>query len=127
MYNRLIIAGRGIRIANAVDRFVEFAKYTYLPIVTTILGKDLLDDSLSKGTIGIRGTANHLVDKATNLIIIGASLPIAQIGYDYKKFNKKNIVVVNVEKPNSLVRCKFIKKDAYEFLLNWEWIELLTL
>ena len=98
---------------------IAFATYSDFPIVTTILGIDLLDSSLSEGTIGIRGTANDMIRWADNIIVIGASLPVAQMGYDYKEFNKKSITVINIEKPNNLVKCDFIQMDARLYLEQW--------
>jgi thiamine pyrophosphate-dependent acetolactate synthase large subunit-like protein len=118
MFNELIIAGRGVRIANAIPELIKLSHRKM--VVTTILGKDLLDSMFSRGTIGIKGTANHMIEWADKITVIGASLPVAQIGYDLNdSFRNKQVTIVNVEKPNNLIKAKFIKMDAKQYLTKW--------
>ena len=117
MCNVLIIAGRGVRIANGVEELIALSHKTNIPIATTFLGKDLLENSV--GTIGIKGNpeAKELLEKAEIVLAIGCSLPIAQMGYDYERFNARNVIVVNIEPPHEKVKYyKYIQMDAKEFL-----------
>ena len=114
MCKRLIIAGRGVRIANAIEELRQFALWTNIPVATTFLGKDTYHKSV--GCIGIKGEANRYLEEADELIIIGASIPIAQLGYDYKRLEKKHIIYVNIEPPHTLISAEFIKSDAKRFL-----------
>ena len=114
--NPLVLVGRGVRISNAFEELNSFIKQTKLPVVTTYLGKDCY--LKSHGVIGIKGleSANKLLSESDVLLVIGASLPIAQMGYEYEKFFKRKVIIVNIEKPNVLTKpALFIHADCKEF------------
>jgi acetolactate synthase-1/2/3 large subunit len=112
----LALIGRGVRIANAIEELDAFITRTKLPVVTTYLGKDCY--LKSRGVIGIKGCeeANYLLGKSDVLLVIGASLPIAQMGYEHEKFFERKVIIVNIEPPNKLTTpALFIQADCKEF------------
>lgn len=71
----LILAGGGVLIADATDELYEFAKLIKAPIMTSLLGKGVIDESndLSLGMLGMHGrkVANDNINDCDLLIAIG--------------------------------------------------------
>jgi acetolactate synthase-1/2/3 large subunit len=116
----LVLVGRGVRIANAMEELEAFLDATNLSCVTTYLGKDCGCSTF--GVIGIKGTelANNLLKECDTLLVLGASLPIAQIGYEPEFFFQRKVIIVNIEEPNKF--CKpvlFIQADCREFFYEY--------
>lgn len=121
----VILAGQGIRIGKAVDLLLKIADKYNIPIITTYLGIDIIASDHPKyiGRIGIKGdrAGNLAMQNSDLLIIIGSSLPVAEIGYEYSQFAREaKIVIVDIEKAshekNTIKIDKFIQGDAREFL-----------
>lgn len=95
----LILAGNGIHIDGSENIFRIFVKKLGIPVVTSWLAKDLLDekDPLNIGTVGVYGTraANFSIQNCDLLISIGSRLDSRQTGGNSKSFAKmaKKIVV----------------------------------
>lgn len=120
-----VLAGAGVRLSGAIEQLHKFIEKAQIPIITSRLGMDLIDDSHPlyvgrPGTYGDRA-ANFTVQNSDLLIVIGCRLAIGLVGYDYKGFapHAKKIVVDidedELEKP-SVVPDIAIKADAYELL-----------
>ncbi|MFP4467303.1 MAG: thiamine pyrophosphate-binding protein, partial [Candidatus Goldiibacteriota bacterium] len=88
----LIIAGQGIRLSGALKSFLRLAEKTGIPVVTSILGKDILpyDHPLCTGLPGIAGQrgANFACANADFILSLGSRLMLRQIGFNYKDFAK---------------------------------------
>ena len=86
----LIIAGQGIRSADAVQTLREFAEKNSIPIVTTRLGIDIInsDHPLYVGRPGNYGErcANIAIQAADLIISLGSRLSSASIGHDAERF-----------------------------------------
>lgn len=71
----LILAGSGVLISNASDELVEFARLIKAPVMTSLLGKGVIDetDDLSLGMLGMHGrkVANDSINESDLLIAIG--------------------------------------------------------
>lgn len=85
----VILAGTGVRLANALDIFNRIIHKLKIP-VTTAWTHDLIasDDPLfcgRPGTIGTRA-GNFTVQNADLLIIIGSRLNIRQVSYNWQSF-----------------------------------------
>ncbi|MCK4994833.1 MAG: thiamine pyrophosphate-binding protein [Candidatus Omnitrophica bacterium] len=98
----VIMAGQGVRISRAIDPLLKLAKEYKIPIVTTYLGIDIIDSNHPQyvGRIGIKGdrAGNLATQNSDLLIIIGTSLPVAEIGYEYKQFAREaKKVVVDID------------------------------
>jgi acetolactate synthase I/II/III large subunit len=102
----LILAGGGIRSSDSYGQFLEFVRATNIPVVQTLMGKDLLPtaDPLNLGFIGSYGNrwANRALSKADFLLVLGSRLDVRQTGNDVSDFTaNKFIVRVDVD-PNEL-------------------------
>jgi acetolactate synthase-1/2/3 large subunit len=85
----VLLAGTGVRLSRAVDRFEEAVEALGIP-VTTAWTHDLIatDDPHfcgRQGTIGTRA-GNLTVQNADLLLIVGARLTVRQIGYNWQAF-----------------------------------------
>lgn len=121
----VILAGQGIRISGAIDDLLEFVGKYNIPVVTTYLGIDVIDNSHPQyvGRIGIKGdrAGNLAIQNSDLLIVIGSSLPVAEIGYDYTQFAREaKIIIVDIDtsshKKNTINIDLLIESDAKEFV-----------
>ncbi len=94
-----ILAGNGIRLANAMPEFLELVETLKIPLLTTWKMSDCVaeDHPLFCGRPGIiasRG-ANFTQQNADCLIILGARLDLCQTGFNHPNFakNAKKIIV----------------------------------
>ncbi len=123
----LVLAGAGVRLAQAVDELHKFTRETQIPFVCSRLGMDLADhnDPLFVGRPGTYGDrpANFAVQNCDVLLVIGCRLGIGLVGYEFQKFaaNAKKIVVdidqAELDKP-SVVPDIAVRTDAKEFLVG---------
>lgn len=85
----VILAGTGVRLANAVDVFQRVIHKLGIP-VTTAWTHDLIDsnDPIFCGRPGTIGTrpGNFAVQNSDILLILGSRLNIRQTGYAFKSF-----------------------------------------
>jgi len=89
----VILAGNGIRSANAMDKFQQLIKVLGIPVLTTWKMTDSLEEEHPlycgrPGIIGQRG-ANFTQQNSDCLIILGARLDLCQTGFNHKNFGKK--------------------------------------
>ena len=86
----IIIAGAGVRLAEAIDELHRFAEKNDIPVLTSRLGMDLIGDDhrLFVGRPGTYGDrpANYAVQNCDLLISVGCRLGIGLTGYDYATF-----------------------------------------
>ncbi|MCX5632663.1 MAG: thiamine pyrophosphate-binding protein [Phycisphaerae bacterium] len=123
----LFLAGQGIRLADAVEKFNDIINKLKMPIITSRLGIDLIhsDSELYVGRPGIYGerSANFAIQNADLLIAVGCRLASALIGYNPKDFARNaKIAIVDIdmkelEKPIA-ERALKIRCDAKVFLKN---------
>ena len=96
----LILAGYGIRCANAVEEFRLMAEKFNIPVVTTQLGKDVLwfDHELFVGHSGPKGdrAGNFAVQTADLILSIGSSLHAQTTGWESDLF-AQNATKIQVE------------------------------
>ena len=95
----VILAGNGIRSAKAEKDFLRLVDKLKVPVLTTWKGADLLAENDRyyfgrPGSIASRG-ANFIQQNADLILVLGARLDLAQVGYYYDKFakNAKKIIV----------------------------------
>ncbi|MES2149700.1 MAG: thiamine pyrophosphate-binding protein [Pseudomonadota bacterium] len=86
----LLLAGAGVRAANAGAAFRQLAEQLQIPVITTQLGKDALfyDHPLFVGHSGPKGDrpGNLAVQTADLIISVGASLHGQTTGWENKLF-----------------------------------------
>jgi acetolactate synthase-1/2/3 large subunit len=95
----VILAGNGIRLSGIKDGFLKLIRKLHVPVLTTWKAIDFLDqdDPLyfgRPGSIAHRG-ANFVQQNSDLIVVIGARLDLAQVGFDYSHFAQraKKIVV----------------------------------
>ena len=86
----VIIAGNGVRLADADKDFIRAVEKLKIPIVTEWNAHDLIWDDHQNycgrpGSIGNRG-GNFVVQNCDLLISLGCQLSIRQISYEWKNF-----------------------------------------
>lgn len=126
----LLLAGQGVRIAEAQGIFTQILSRLKIPTVTTRLGIDLIesDHELFVGRPGLYPdrAANFAVQNADLIIILGARLDTGIIGYDahdWGRHAKKIVVEIDKEeldKPGINIDLK-IASDVGEFLEELLW------
>lgn len=99
----LILAGQGVRLANAVEVFREFAHKYKIPVVNSRMGIDTIasDDELFVGRAGNHGSrASHFALQTCDvLLVIGSRLAPNTTGYDVSKFSPQSYkILVEIEK-----------------------------
>jgi acetolactate synthase-1/2/3 large subunit len=94
----LFVIGNGIKLSKTEEIFIEVLKKTNIPVVSSWLGKDIInnDDKLFCGTIGLLGErfSNFSIQKSDLLIILGCRLTITQIGYDINNFSNESYKIM---------------------------------
>jgi acetolactate synthase I/II/III large subunit len=92
----VVLAGTGVRLANALPEFEEVIRRLQIP-VTTAWTHDIIasDDELfcgRPGTIGDRA-GNFSVQNADVLLILGSRLNIRQVSYNWQSFAKNTFKI----------------------------------
>lgn len=86
----VVVLGQGVRLSGAMEELQTFVRRHNIPVVSTYLGVDsyLPHDELYVGKIGVKGerAANMMVQKSDFLLVLGASLHVSTIGYNYSEF-----------------------------------------
>ncbi len=98
----LVIVGNGVRLAGARKLLLEFIERNQIPAVTHCMAKDLLaeDHPQNMGVFGTAGQrrANFAIQNADLLIVLGASLCVTKLGFNYAGFAPRaKKVVVNID------------------------------
>ena len=130
----IILAGNGIRLANAKDDFNVFVKKYGIPITYTRLGHDLMDneEDLSIGMVGMLGASragNFAIQNADLVIAIGSRLSIDTTGYEYEKFAREaRLIVIDIDETehmkNTVKIDRFIQANAKSFFQKMNQAEI---
>ncbi|MCM8788184.1 MAG: thiamine pyrophosphate-binding protein, partial [Candidatus Omnitrophica bacterium] len=123
----VILAGNGIRLANALKDFLELIEYLKIPVLTTWKAIDFLPEKHElfvgrPGSIGQRG-ANFILQNSDLLISIGARLDLAQVGFNYQNLAPKaKKIIVDID-PAEIAKIKTeiavsVCCDARDFILE---------
>lgn len=97
-----IIAGFGIRLADAADEFLELINRWQIPVLTTFNGFDLIptDHPLFAGRVGTIGnrSGNFVLQSADLLITVGSRNNLRQVSYNWDNFGQQaQKVVVDID------------------------------
>ncbi len=121
----VIIAGNGVRLADADKVFLELIKKLKIPVVGTFARYDIVrNDSLyffgRYGTVGNR-MANFTVQNADLILAIGARLNIRAVSYNWEFFGREaKKVVVDIDEnelnKHTLSADYKVKSDAKVFI-----------
>lgn len=89
----VILAGKGIRLGNALDEFEQAIRSLSIPVVPGWTSIDLIanDDPLFCGRPGDLGTraGNFTVQNSDVLLILGNRLGLRQVSYNWKSFARE--------------------------------------
>ncbi|MBF0520451.1 MAG: thiamine pyrophosphate-binding protein [Nitrospirae bacterium] len=121
----VILAGRGIRFAEAQAEFLSLAEFLKIPVLATWRLMDILPEDSDlyfgrPGSIASRG-ANFILQNSDFLLTIGARLDLPQVGYNYRGFapNAKKVIVdideAEIRKIDTEIAIPIVT-DAKEFL-----------
>jgi len=124
----LILVGRGIRSSGSVEQFQNFLQKYKIPVVTSLLGFDVLSYNHSQriGFIGTYGNrwANYALGSCDLLLVLGSRLDLRQTGSDIPSFqNGKAIYHIDIEQAelnNRITGCKTLKSDLSNFFTQIE-------
>ncbi len=102
----IILAGHGIRLSGAEEEFLKLLQKTNIPIVHSLMGKDIVksDYEYNLGFIGRWGNryGNLALASADLIIALGTRIDTLQTGRNTKEFAKNtNIIQVDID-PNEL-------------------------
>ncbi|KFN39361.1 MAG: hypothetical protein JU82_07535 [Sulfuricurvum sp. MLSB] len=120
----IIIAGNGIRLADATRELKKFADIFQIPVATSYLGIDLIEshDPLYVGRLGIKGdrAGNFAVQNADLIIALGTRLAVALTGFEYKMFAREaKLIVIDIDpvehQKNTVEIDYFINNDVKNF------------
>ncbi|HOW58289.1 MAG TPA: thiamine pyrophosphate-binding protein [Candidatus Omnitrophota bacterium] len=86
----VILAGNGIRLAGGLEAFLDLIEFLHIPVLTTWKAIDFLPEDHKfffgrPGSIGQRG-ANFIQQNSDLLLVLGARLDLAQVGYEHQNF-----------------------------------------
>ncbi len=123
----VIIGGHGVRLAGANELLEQLAEKLNIPVVTPIMGIDILEGKhlCNIGRIGTKGTraGNFAMQNADVILSIGSRLSVSVVGHDYELFAREaKRIVVDISKEEHRKRTieidRFICCDAKDFLRN---------
>jgi acetolactate synthase I/II/III large subunit len=120
-----ILAGNGVRLAGALDNFLELIEILQVPVLTTWKAIDFLPESHAlytgrPGAIGQRG-ANFTQQNSDWLLVVGARLDLGQTAYSHHNFARAaKKIMVDIE-PGEIGKMKMpidvpLCADAGDFL-----------
>lgn len=128
----VIIAGHGVRLADACEMLSDVVQKYKIPVVTPIMGIDVLysKHECNIGRIGTKGTraGNFAMQNADLLISIGSRLSVSVVGYEYHLFAREaKVLVVDVDQTEHLKKTiqidRIIYSDAKQFLKQFSAFE----
>lgn len=141
----VILAGTGIRLANAHDEFIRCIEKLQIPVVTAWNAHDVLWDEHPlycgrPGTVGTRG-GNFIVQNCDLLLVLGCRMNIRMISYNYKDFAKDAFKIIvdidenELQKPtihpdmavhadvkdvmNALIQSDYVYNQSQDQWLQW--------
>ena len=122
----VIVAGHGVRLADACPELKKIADGHDIPVVMSFLGVDVLDDAdpCCIGRIGSKGSraGNLAMQNADLLLSVGCRLSVSDTGHEYDKFAREaKVIAVDIdagEHTKKTVRLdRVIVSDAKDFLV----------
>lgn len=99
----VILAGTGIRLADAHQDFLKLIDKLQIPVVTAWNAHDVITDTHPlncgrPGTVGTRG-GNFVVQNCDLLLVLGCRMNIRMISYNYWEFAKNAYkIIVDIDK-----------------------------
>ena len=107
----LILAGGGIRGADAVAEFRSFVKATGIPVVSTLAGLDATPDTV--GFAGIFGNSEARLASlnADLMLVLGARFSRQHTGKKREEFSNPRAKIIHVDIDKTEINRTFMKED----------------
>ena len=116
----VILAGNGINTANVRNEFRNFVDLTGIPVVTSMIGRDILPNSVENnfGFVGAYGDrcANFIISNSDLIISIGSRIDCRQTGSNLKIFGE-NAKIIRLDIDSGELTNK-IKADEIDFVVD---------
>lgn len=116
----VILAGNGVNTANIRNKFRDFVDLIGIPVVTSMIGRDVLpNDALNNfGFIGAYGhrCANFIISNSDLIISFGSRIDCRQTGSNLKVF-AENAKIIRLDIDKGELTNK-IKDDEISFLVD---------
>lgn len=102
----VILAGKGISLANADEKFLELVEQLQIPVLTTWREADLMPENHNlyfgrPGSIASR-YANFIQQNSDFIMVMGSRLDLPQVGHNYDLFARKaKKVIIDID-PNEI-------------------------
>ncbi len=116
----VILAGNGIRSADVVDELRSFANLTGIPVVTSMIGRDIMptENQNSFGFVGAYGNrySNFIISNSDLIISIGSRIDCRQTGNNLKIF-AENAKVVRFDIDEGELTNK-VKEDEVDYVAD---------
>jgi len=127
----LVLVGRGIRSSGTVEKFQQFIQKYQIPVVTSLLGFDVLPYKYQQrvGFIGTYGNrwANYALGSCDLLLVLGSRLDLRQTGSDIESFqNGKQVYHVDIDQAelnNRITGCSVLNCDLSGFFSQIEHLD----
>lgn len=121
----VVLAGGGIRLADALYDFENFINKTKIPVVTTLNALDCLENAYSFSGLYGNTHSNVIINNADVLLVLGSRLGLRQVGKFKENYTSAKIIQVDIdinEKNRSLKTDLFINDNLKHFLgeLNYK-------
>ena len=116
----VVLAGNGINTANVRNEFRNFVDLTGIPVVTSMIGRDILPNSVENnfGFVGAYGDrcANFIISNSDLIISIGSRIDCRQTGSNLKIFGE-NAKIIRLDIDSGELTNK-IKEDEIDFVVD---------
>ncbi|OOM74052.1 acetolactate synthase isozyme 2 large subunit [Clostridium puniceum] len=116
----VILVGNGVNTANIGNRFRNFVDLIGIPVVTSMIGRDVLSNSIENnfGFIGAYGDrcANFIISNSDLIISFGSRIDCRQTGSNLKFF-AKNAKIIRLDIDSGELTNK-IKEDEISLVVD---------
>ncbi|MDR3594095.1 thiamine pyrophosphate-binding protein [Clostridium sp.] len=116
----VILAGNGINTANVANQFRNFADLIGIPVVTSMIGRDVLPSNVKNnfGFIGAYGNrcANFIISNSDLILSLGSKIDCRQTGSNLKVF-ATDAKVIRLDIDSGELTNK-IKDDEISFIVD---------
>jgi len=93
----VILAGGGIRLANAINEFKDFADRTAIPVVTTLNALDCYEKAHSFSGLYGNTSANLIINNADVLLVLGSRLGLRQVSKFKNDYTNASVIQVDID------------------------------
>ncbi|MBR1604558.1 MAG: HAD hydrolase-like protein [Alphaproteobacteria bacterium] len=107
----VVLAGGGIRGADAVAEFREFANKTHIPVIATLNGIDTIENLVGFSGLYGNSEANLAIKNADLIIALGARFSLKQIGKKKEQYNL-SAKIIHVDIDEAEINRTFMKEDV---------------